>query len=126
MVFDSVMGRGWNSFSIVLIGVFFLLGCSSQTPSVKSALPASTLREDFPLSTGTYWIYQGNVKWQDGSQTKESPITWKMAVARSEQIGKFHVSFVQGHPQDLARYVPGKARANHIIISADGKYYELT
>ena len=126
MVLDSVMGRGRNLLSIALIVVFLLPGCSSQTPTVKtSSVPTSALREDFPLIAGSYWIYQGIVKWQDGTKTKESPITWKMAVARSEQIGKFHVSFVQGHPEDLARYVPGKARENHVFINADGKYYEL-
>ncbi len=139
MVFDSVAGRGRNSFAhtlrrkirgrsaIILMGVLILHGCSSKPPTAKiSSVATSVVREDFPLSTGSYWIYQGKVKWQDGTQTRESPITWKMAVARSEQIGKFNVSFVQGHPEDLAWYVPGKARENHVIVSADGKYYELT
>jgi len=113
--------------SIILTGLLILHGCSTKTPTAKvSSVSTSVIREDFPLVTGSYWIYEGKVKWQDGTQIRESPITWKMAVARSEQIGKFNVSFVQGHPEDLAWYVPGKARENHIIVSADGKYYELT
>jgi len=86
----------------------------------------STLREDFPLDAGTYWIYKGTVQWQDGKDSRDSPITWKMAVARSERVGKYEVSFVQGHPEDLEWYVPGKARANHVFVSVKGKYYEIT
>lgn len=114
--------------AILVIAASVLHGCSSNktSPVTTTTVQQSTLREDYPLDAGTYWIYKGTVQWQDGKDTRVTPITWKMAVARSERVGRYEVSFVQGHPEDLEWYVPGKARANHVFVSVEGKYYEIT
>ncbi len=50
-----------------------------------SARGQSKTDEDFPLTPGTYWVYQGTVRyWVKGLENgKIAHVTWKTSVARA-------------------------------------------
>ena len=77
----------------------------------------------FPLQPGTYWIYRGLVKWQEGGGAAEETVTWTMEVVRSMDVGRYEVAFLEGHPNDLMWYRPGKPRGAHLLVRDDNKYY---
>ena len=105
--------------------------CSSKGPpsssQPSSSLPPANAKvgEGFPLKAGSYWVYKGTVKWQDGTEAKETSVAWRMEVIRSERVGKYEVTFLEGHPEDLAWFTPGKPRGIHVFVNDGGRYYEL-
>jgi hypothetical protein len=58
-----------------------------------------------------------------GDRVDEEAITWKMEVLRSSVVGRYEVALVEGHPNDLAWYRPGKSRGTYLLIRDDNKYY---
>lgn len=81
---------------------------------------------DFPLSPGTYWVYEGLVKWQVESGVQEQQMTWKMEVIEQVERGEFTGYFMQGHPDDLVFYEDGRAPGNYAIIRHDKRFYETS
>jgi len=59
----------WIALTLA-VTVLALSACSqeSTTPlaSQTTQVPAKAATDDFPLSQGAYWIYEGKVKWQMG------------------------------------------------------------
>jgi hypothetical protein len=108
------------------------VSCSSNAPSPSSQPSSQTssaakteIAEGFPLKAGTYWVYTGTVKWQDGLDSRETSVTWRMEVVRTEYVGRYEVSILEGHPSDLAWFTPGKPRGGHIFVRDGDKYYEI-
>ena len=80
----------------------------------------------FPLSKGTYWIYQGPTKWTLNNSNKvvEKTLTWKMEVVDTIQKGQYFIAILKGHPSDLAWYEEGKSRGDYLLVRKGiGKYY---
>jgi hypothetical protein len=80
----------------------------------------------FPLSKGTYWIYQGPTKWMLNNSNKvvEKTLTWKMEVIDTIQKGQYFIAVLKGHPSDLAWYEEGKSRGDYLLIrKGTSKYY---
>jgi hypothetical protein len=59
--------------------------------------------EDFPLAQGTYWIYQGFVRWTktDSNIVKMTRVTWKTEVTRTIYRDGMTIAVVKGMPGDL-------------------------
>jgi hypothetical protein len=104
-----------------------ILGTSACRPASPPPAPdnATAASDDFPLHPGSYWVYRGTVKWQDGIETRETEVSWRMEVVRSQRVGRFTVFVLEGHPEDLAWFVPGKPRGGHIFVKDGGRYYEI-
>ena len=79
--------------------------------------------EMFPLSPGTYWIYEGLVKWQNESGVKEQRMTWKMAVIEQVERDGFVGYLMKGHPGDLAFYEDGRVPSDYAIIRRGNNVY---
>lgn len=96
------------------------------------ALCAATTRgqnktdEDFPLTPGTYWVYQGFVRSSvQGSETgKTTRVTWKTSVARAIQRDGLTIAVVKGMPGDLD-WSEGNAtpKLSIVVRTADAKFY---
>ena len=83
----------------------------------------------FPLTKGTYWVYQGTTKWQEESSEKvsEKVLTWKMEVTETIERGHVTAAVLKGHPLDLAWYKEGKTPGDYLIIRVGpDEYYLLT
>ncbi|GAK57792.1 hypothetical protein U27_04759 [Candidatus Vecturithrix granuli] len=79
---------------------------------------------DFPLAPGTYWVYEGLVKWQVESGVKERQMTWKMEVIKKVERGEFTGYLMKGHPIDLVFYEDGRISSDYAIIRNGEKFYE--
>ena len=79
--------------------------------------------EMFPLSPGTYWIYEGLVKWQNESGVKEQQMTWKMEVVEQVERDGFVGYLMKGHPSDLAFYEDGRTPSDYAIIRRGNNLY---
>ncbi|MCB0181898.1 MAG: hypothetical protein KDI62_26955 [Anaerolineae bacterium] len=110
--------------------LLLLTACTQLDPTPTStAAPTPTLeptpqpRADFPLEKGAAWVYEGTVKWQEGSEVLEDNVTWSMEVI--DTVDRLHVKgyLLQGIPLDLAWYEPGKAPGTHVIVQVGTKYF---
>jgi hypothetical protein len=112
--------------TLALLSVF---ACSPSPQATTAIQPTGTLITDdyFPLTVGTYWIYEGTVTWTVEAQVEEKAIQWKMEVV--EVIPAAHNNGVtayvlKGHPRDLAWYEEGKERSDYLIIrSGQSRFY---
>lgn len=91
-----------------------------------NALPlyAQQTGEFFPLSEGSYWIYEGTVKWGEGNDETKS-VKLKMEVIRRTINGAFEIAVIKGYPSDLCFYGngPDEKRGDYLIALKDRKYY---
>ncbi len=101
------------------------MSCSSAETPPPAPHPSIATAEEFPLTVGTYWVYQGNVKYEEAGKVKETKVAWRMEVMRVNQVGRYEVVLLQGHPNDLAWFGPGKPRGGHVIVRDRNKYYEI-
>ena len=88
----------------------------------------SFFRKDFfPMEKGTYWIYQGTVKWQGGddSNTKSKNVLVKMEVIDYFHKGEISAALIKGHPADLAWYDPQKKPGDYLIVRNGDRFYFL-
>jgi hypothetical protein len=74
------------------------------------------LESYFPLEEGSYWIYEGAVRWTVGDEVHAQAIRWQMEVLEAVQRGEVSGYRMRGHPSDLAWYEIGKAPSEYAII----------
>jgi hypothetical protein len=99
------------------------VGCAG-TPARAQDKPG----EDFPLAQGTYWVYQGTVRyWVKGLENgKIAHVRWKMSVTRAIHRDGLTVAVVRGMPGDLD-WSEGNAMPSLSIVirTDDAKFYLL-
>jgi len=103
---------------MAFVGVFSCVSVGQQAISSPDA--------DFPLVPGTYWIYQGVVRWFDFKKVAEAEtaVKWKMEVEKSIQRDDVRATLVSGFPSDLDWSDGHPKRTNSLIIQSDaGKFY---
>lgn len=87
----------------------------------------NSVREDaFPMNEGTYWVYQGSVRWTlpDSRKVKEDTVTWRMGIVETIERDGITAAVIKGHPADLAWYDENKQPGDYLIVEYDtGKYY---
>ena len=79
----------------------------------------------FPLSAGTYWVYQGVVRWtHDINKVSTIPVEWRMEIRRRVSRGDLSVAVVNGFLPDLDWSNGNPNREDSLIIqSPEGKLY---
>jgi hypothetical protein len=95
--------------------------CNSQVGSQPAA-------EIFPMRTGTYWIYRGDVAWQgtgEGARVHRSRLDWKMEIVDGVQRGRYKAALIIGHPRNLTWPEKEQKRGCDILIAVDGKRFYL-
>jgi len=84
--------------------------------------------EDFPLTPGTYWVFQGTVRyWVKGLDNgKIAHVTWKTSVARAIHRDGLTIAVMKGMPGDLD-WSEGNATPSLSIVirTQDAKFYLL-
>jgi len=108
-----------------LAAFLVLLNCTAgkiacQTPEDTSGLP---------LSRGSFWLYQGTVRWAkpNTKEVREKTFVWKMEIVRTLQREYVYGAVVRGFPGDLTWYEEGRARGDCLILRVgSGNYYHLT
>jgi hypothetical protein len=114
---------------ILALILLFVSACSSVPRTTAAIQSTGTLiaTDYFPLTTGTYWVYEGTVMWTVGTEVREKTIRWKMEVV--EVVPAVHNNGVtayvlKGRPGDLAWYEEGKERSDYVIIqSGQSRFY---
>ncbi len=96
--------------------------CAASAPSQNK------IDEDFPLTPGTYWVYQGTVRyWVKGLENgKIAQVTWKTSITRAIHRDGLTIAVVKGMPGDLD-WSEGHATPSLSIVirTPDAKFYLL-
>lgn len=112
-------------FARLVLAPFVACLCGAVLISAKSAGTS----QSFPLSSGTYWIYQGLVRWQEEGSTvgEVRDVTWKMSVVRTLHRNGLLVAVISGFPSDLDWSV-GKAKPTPSILveTQDADVYRIS
>jgi hypothetical protein len=91
-----------------------------------SARVDQDVRQSFPLSPGTSWVYRGFVRWRDGRSTvgTATSVTWTMSVVRLVERDGVSAVVVKGFPGDLD-WSAGHAepQLSMLIRTDDAKFY---
>jgi len=111
---------------IVIALTLVSLSCVSwllaQQPSTIPAHP-------FPMTPGTSWLYQGQVRWQDqNNTTQEAQVAWKTDVTKfvEHPAANARVASIYGYPSDLD-WTDGKPDVEYRpLIEASGRFYLLS
>jgi len=128
--FDGrLVQNGGSAKSALRLTLTVVSACSPLPKTATAIQPTDTpIKADyFPLTVGTYWIYEGTVEWTVGTEVKEDTVRWKMEVV--DIVDAVHnngvVAYVmKGHPRNLAWYEKGKPRSDYLIIrSGETRYY---
>ena len=113
-----------STILISLLSIALIISCSCE----KEIQPSRGIQE-FPLSKGAYWVYQGNTKWTKrdlSGEVIERTLTWKMEVVDTITRGHVYAAVLKGHPGDLNFYHEGKEPGDYLIIRVGReKYYIL-
>lgn len=77
----------------------------------------------FPLTQGTYWVYQGSVAWFDQAKhkTAASRVSLKMAVDRVFEKEGMVFGEISGYPADL-NFTTGQANPSRWILTESPKH----
>jgi hypothetical protein len=91
-----------------------------------SARGQSKTDEDFPLTPGTYWVYQGTVRyWVKGLENgKTAHVTWTTSVKRAIHRDGMTIAVIKGMPGDLD-WSEGSATPSLSVVirTEDAKFY---
>jgi hypothetical protein len=80
----------------------------------------------FPMTKGTYWIYRGEVKWQDGERVKSAKVEWKMEVVEAIFRTEGAAAVLKGSPWDLPWFQPNRERGDYLLVRiGQTKFYLL-
>jgi hypothetical protein len=77
----------------------------------------------FPLTQGTYWVYQGTVTWFDQAKHKASQakVSLKMTVERVLQREGTILAEIQGYPADL-NFTTGETHPSRWILAESSRH----
>lgn len=107
-----------------LLGYILAILCGLCSSSAAEPIK---LKDYFPLSKGTVWIYEGMVKWNGTADKKpdEKLMRWSMEVIDTFEESFFSAALLRGHPSDLMFYDPNRKPSEYVIVNSGGMYFEL-
>ena len=82
----------------------------------------------FPLVQGTYWVYEGTVRWTPAgsSEVLEKQVHLRMEVIETLDHRAVVAARVKGHPMDLTWYEEGRQPRDYLILQVwQDRYYLL-
>ena len=89
----------------------------TNLPTPTLAPPESTLEAPaFPLADGAYWVYKGQVSYQQEGDVVEETIEWRVEVVESVDYPSVTGYLMHGSLDDLAFYTPGTEPSSYAII----------
>jgi len=76
------------------------------------------------MSQGTYWNYQGMVRWtHDTNRVSETKVTWHTEISRFIQHADVRAAVVKGFPSDLDWSNGRPQPSDSLLIESGGKFY---
>jgi hypothetical protein len=108
----------------LLVGTLAAAAVASPGRASQTANPAAA----FPLSPGTYWVYQGVVRWNPAKApvAQERMVQWKMTVERVIRRNDLVAAVVSGFPAQLNGSQGDRKPAPALIVEQAGaKYYRI-
>jgi hypothetical protein len=92
--------------------------------------PHGTARAEgvvWPLQEGTYWVYEGRVKWGvlPSNRIHTERVRWKTRVKRTVSGPQAHLHLVEGFPADLASYRPKMTSEPSVIVKRGNTFFLL-
>jgi hypothetical protein len=91
-----------------------------------AAAQTDSSADPFPFTEGTYWVYQGFVRYgidgnENGAQAK---VNWRMEIVRVLRRDDAKAAIVRGFPRDL-NWSTGRAvpRESMLVRTNEGKFY---
>lgn len=92
-----------------------MVGLAAAVPFAQESGPP---KHFFPLTQGTYWVYQGTVDWSDQAKrkTSEAKVSLKMTVGRVFEKEGAVFAVLQGYPADL-NFTAGDAHPSRWVLT---------
>jgi hypothetical protein len=107
-----VLTLGWLCLLLLLSSVH-----------AHSQVSANAQGHPFPMLQGTYWTYQGEVRWNDGDHTGTAKISWRTQVRRFLQHGNVRAALINGFPSDV-NWSDGKPHpSDSLLVESNGAFY---
>ena len=108
---------------------FFFLGITLRSVTIVSLTVAVAYAQSgppalfFPLTPGTYWVYQGTVTWFDQAKHKasEAKVSLKMTIERVFQREDTIFAEIQGYPADL-NFTAGETHPSRWILAESSRH----
>jgi len=96
---------------------------TSVLASVLCAQEQHAPEEFFPMSVGSYWLYEGTVSWADSANDEpaKQQVSWKMSVNKVIRNKDLVAAIVTGFPADLD-FSAGAAVPQPWLILQDTKH----
>jgi hypothetical protein len=112
--------KGFVSMSRLLIALALSISAWASVCAQEQGRP----EEFFPISVGTYWVYEGTVSWADSAnaQPATQQISWKMSVNKVIRRKDLVAAIVTGFPADLD-FSAGEAMPQPWLILQDDKHH---
>lgn len=119
--------RAVPTFATCFAGLAFLVMAhfpSGQTRPNPSTI-SSPAEPDFPLETGTYWVYEGTVTWapENSAEPLEVPVQWRMSVERVVRRNQLLAAVVSGFPRQLDGARGDEKPAKSLIVEKGAEYF---
>lgn len=109
-------------FALALASLTCVSWLLAQQPTTISPHP-------FPMTPGTSWVYQAQVRWQDqNNSTHEEQATWRTEVTKfvDHPAANARVASIYGYPSDLD-WTDGKPDVEYRpLVEASGRFYLLS
>jgi hypothetical protein len=110
-----------KTISLQALCLTLLLLCAA----LLSGSSADAPQHPFPLSKGTYWVYQGTVRWthDNSNRVSETKVTWRTEILRFIQHGDTSAAIVKGFPTDLDWSNGRPEPSDSLLVESGGKFY---
>jgi hypothetical protein len=105
--------------TIASVLVLFVLAIQPQ-----SAVSVQSSPDSFPLTAGTYWVYEGRSRWQaDDGSIQSARRRWRMEVPQTIDRGDVTVAVAKGFPGDDASERDEREPREYLIVKTASKDY---
>lgn len=92
----------------------------------EAAVSIEEIMDTFPLTKGSYWMYQASVKWTKvGGEIIEKDLTWKMEVVDTAVYKNIIAVHLRGFPWELDWHYEDLERGDYSMIIVDLKKFYL-
>ena len=119
--------RAWNNQRIqsVLGGLITLTWSMTPVWAQLSAVERAPVLRYFPLTKGSYWIYEGRVRWTPVglNVVQEEHVVIRMEVTDTYQRGPVWFALLNGHPADAAWYEPQRLPSHGAALCVGYQVY---
>lgn len=118
-------GQGRSRLPIRLALVLALVFAGAAAVPARQQ-PGPRASAAFPFSVGTYWLYDGVVRWSTpgAAESAEKEVQWRMEVREVIRRSTFAGVVVHGYPYDLnGSRGDSKPEDSLIVQSGENKYY---